>query len=61
MFGPQEDVIGECNNRLGIPNDWGDTEATMRCQLDPGHDGPHREKYDDDDGVHVTVTWTPED
>ena len=60
MNGPQKDVAGECNARLSIGDDWGDNSATMRCQLKPGHDGPHVERYNA--GYHgdvnmVTVTW----
>lgn len=45
MFGPPDDVDGECNARLEICDDYGDNCATMRCQLPPGHGGMHREEY----------------
>jgi len=60
MNGPQKDVEGECNARLSIGDDYGDNSATMRCQLKPGHDGPHMERYNaayGDDVNIVTVTW----
>jgi len=59
MFGPPKNVEGECNARLSIADDYGDNAATMRCQLAPGHDGPHQETYDA--GYHgtntVVITW----
>ena len=36
MFGPPEDVAGECNVRLEIGDDYGDNSATMRCQRESG-------------------------
>ena len=59
MFGPPEDVPGECNARLEIGDDYGDNVATMRCQREPGHEGKHREEYPDADGNIVTVQWGP--
>jgi len=56
--GPQKDVDGQCNDRLEIADDWGDNGATMRCQLKPGHDGPHREAYKGDCGDDVVVKWS---
>jgi len=56
MFGPPKDIDGECNARLRIADDYGDNCATMRCQLEPGHDGLHREIFQRPDGP-VTVTW----
>jgi hypothetical protein len=60
MFGPPKDVEGECNARLYIADDYGDNTATMRCQLEPGHDGPHREEYQRH-GKPVVVTWHVDD
>jgi len=62
MWGPQKDVPGECNAHLHIADDHGDNHATMRCQLEPGHDGPHREAYrayvgEGNAGGEVVVTW----
>jgi len=54
MFGPPSDKDGECNARLLIADDYGDNEATMRCQLLPGHIGLHEEKF----GTRkVTIHW----
>ncbi len=56
MFGPPEDVPGECNARLMIADDFGDNHATMRCQRYPDHDGLHKEVYESNGG-QVVVTW----
>lgn len=45
--GPQPDQPGKCNAVLRIADDYGDNSATMKCQLDPGHAGPHVEEWDD--------------
>lgn len=34
-----------CTGRLSIGDNYGDNEATMRCQLPKGHKGPHQEKW----------------
>ena len=61
MFdGPPEDVDGQCNARLEIGDDYGDNCATMRCQLAPGHEGPHREEFERG-GKPVVVTWFVDD
>ncbi len=73
LYGEPEDVEGQCNARLSIADDMGDNTAGMRCQLESGHEGPHREVYDrqvssythDDGSVEalseasgtVVVTW----
>jgi len=60
MNGPPKDVEGECNARLSIGDDYGDNSATIRCQLAPGHDGPHQECYNagyHGDVNNVTITW----
>ncbi len=57
MFGPPEDVAGECNVRLEIGDNYGDNTATMRCQLEPGHDGRHREEFEREEGKKVIVEW----
>jgi hypothetical protein len=43
MFGPPEDVEGQCNAHCYIVDDYGDNRATIRCQLPPNHKGMHRE------------------
>lgn len=45
MFGPPKDVEGQCNCRFEIADDEGDNHATMRCQLPPGHEGEHEERW----------------
>ena len=60
MFGRPKDVKGECNARLSIADDMGDNSATIRCKLQPGHDGPHKECYNagyHGDVNNVTITW----
>jgi hypothetical protein len=62
MFGPPQDVNGECNARLYIGDDYGDNRATMRCQLKPGHEGPHKEVYGQNGrDKKVTITWWDDD
>lgn len=56
MFGEPSDVDGECNAHLYIADNYGDNHATMRCQLESGHEGPHKEEFDRD-GKPVVVTW----
>lgn len=46
-----------CNAVLYIADDYGDNEATITCQLDPGHAGDHVERFDRRGNV-VTITWT---
>lgn len=61
MFGEPPNIESACNARLFIADNYGDNSSTMRCQLPPGHDGPHKEQFerDDDDGNNVVViTWT---
>ena len=60
MYGPPDDVEGECNAHLYIGDDYGDNHATMRCQLPKGHKGRHQEKYDHNDG-EVIVKWSGDD
>lgn len=44
MYGPPDDVPGECNARLVIGDDYGDNSCTFRCTLPEGHDGEHQEE-----------------
>ena len=58
MNGPPKDVEGRCNARLRIGDDYGDNVATFLCQLLPGHEGPHEEKFDHGEIDNpVCVTW----
>jgi hypothetical protein len=56
MFGPPENVKGECNARLYLADDYGDNSCTIRCRLEPGHEGPHRESFQRG-GEPVNITW----
>ena len=57
MFGPPEDIEGECNAWLFIGDDYGDNHSTIRCSLPKGHSGPHKETYMHHSGSQVTITW----
>lgn len=57
----------KCKAELHIADDYGDNHATMRCQLDEGHDGSHAEHWKSDDARYAprshrcTVTWEGSD
>lgn len=57
MFGPPEDVAGECNAHLEIGDDYGDNHATMRCALPLDHTGMHCEKYESRTAGEVIIKW----
>jgi hypothetical protein len=57
MFGPPKDVIGECNARLYLGDDYGDNVCTIRCSRPVGHDGPHKEEFQRGGGKPVVITW----
>jgi hypothetical protein len=64
MFGEPKDEPDACNARLFIADNYGDNSSTMRCQLAPGHDGPHKEQFEreSDNGNNVVViTWTKDE
>ncbi len=56
-YGEPNSVPGECNARLHIGDNFGDNHATMRCQLEPGHEGQHRERYETETNGEIIVTW----
>jgi hypothetical protein len=61
-FGEPLDVTGHCNAWLHIGDNFGDNHATMRCQLPPGHEGPHKEEWNGQvSGDTRCVTWTGND
>lgn len=60
MFGEPSDVSGECNALLFIADNYGDNEATIRCQLPLGHDDVHREQFERRGGM-VTITWASDE
>jgi hypothetical protein len=67
MYGAPPDVDGECNARLFLGDDHGDGTCTVRCQLQPDHDGRHSEKcrtgedHGPPEGHEVSVTWAGDD
>jgi hypothetical protein len=64
MFGEPPDIEHECNARVFIADNYGDNRSTMRCQLAPNHDGPHKEQFEcerDDGNNIVVVTWTKDE
>lgn len=56
MYGTPEDAPGECNAHLYIGDDYGDNHATIRCSLEPGHEGPHKEEFERGEKP-VVITW----
>jgi hypothetical protein len=34
-----------CKAELEIADDYGDNHATMKCQLEKGHEGKHKEDF----------------
>lgn len=48
------EIIMTCKAVLFIADDYGDNHATMHCQLEEGHEGPHKEVFRKDT---VVVTW----
>ena len=50
-------VAGECNALLCVMYP-GEIETRMRCQLTKGHEGDHKEIFED---RHVQVIWTEDD
>lgn len=55
-YGEPENVLGRCNARLYIADDYGDNRATIRCQLDPEHEGQHKEEFKRG-GKPVLIYW----
>ena len=52
----------KCKAVMTIYDDYGDNHATIRCQLEFGHEGHHQEEwsgYGSGDGLTVfaTLTW----
>jgi len=45
-----------CGAELYIGDDYGDGLATICCQLDEGHDGPHQEIFKRND-TDVVIKW----
>lgn len=43
MHEPRPNDPGKCNAELHIADDYGDNIATMKCHLEPGHEGRHTE------------------
>ena len=57
MFGPPEDVDGECNAKLYLGDDYGDNHCTIRCGLPVGHDGDHEEAFNRGEDARVFLQW----
>lgn len=45
-----------CNAELHIADDFGDNSATIKCQLEEGHSGPHLEAFMRN-GKSVTINF----
>jgi hypothetical protein len=52
--------MNTCEATMTIADDYGDNEATIHCQLEAGHAGPHEEKFERDDCGSVCIQWTGE-
>lgn len=49
-------MTGEvCAAELHIADDYGDNHATIKCQLEKGHEDAHVEKFDRNG--EATITW----
>ncbi|EGQ60915.1 hypothetical protein GGI1_03391 [Acidithiobacillus sp. GGI-221] len=46
-----------CGRHMSIADDMGDNEASIRCQLPRGHEGPHQEQYTSYSHGAVTITF----
>jgi hypothetical protein len=56
-----------CKETCKLPDDHGDNETTIHCQLPAGHKGPHKEKFEVEEledwrtskivKKSITVTW----
>lgn len=57
--------MGSCKAELHIADDYGDNHATMHCDLEDGHSGPHIERFRlgiGERGAHdVQVEWFGDD
>jgi len=60
-YGEPKDVEGQCNARMSIADNYGDNHTTIVCQLPPGHEGLHCEKYNASSAGQVTITWERHD
>ena len=50
-----------CKAVLFIGDSFGDNEATMKCQLEEGHEGSHQESFKRSSGNEVVITWTEDE
>ena len=48
---------GTCNSKLVLADDFGDNPATFHCGLEHGHDGPHKEVFQNHESGQVVITW----
>lgn len=58
MHEPRPNDPGKCNAELHIADDYGDNIATMKCHLEPGHEGRHTEIWK---GGLAKVEWEGDD
>jgi len=54
LWNSYPDVPGQCNAHCYIGDNYGDGSATMRCALEPNHEGCHKEIFRD--GTCI-LTW----
>jgi hypothetical protein len=55
--------MSKCEAELHIGDDFGDNEATMKCQLEEGHAGSHIEQWRSGypKGLNRAVLWEGDD
>jgi hypothetical protein len=59
LTGEPLDVDGECNARLYIGDNYEDNHVTMRCSLQPKHEGLHAVKIiRDGQDEPITISWS---
>ena len=56
-YGPPRKRKGKCNARLYIGDDYGDSNATIQCQLKPEHAGHHLEHFKHNSSGTVIIQW----
>lgn len=56
MYGAPKDVEGKCNARLELGDDYGDNSCTFLCELNPDHQGRHKESCS-----RFTMEWEGND
>jgi hypothetical protein len=59
-YGEPPDVVGACNARLRLADNFSDGAGTFVCRLLPDHVGLHEERLERGDGP-VIVQWTTDE